>query len=220
MNPTAVIDNADWLLAVLIQPVSGQTVDFSGTALFLALTPTFGGDPIAIASSEDGSLTFVPGATPYFAIDLRVADRTWRVSRVTSVLGDILRYPDPANPDHVEWLGRLALRVHPGSSSSGIVSEATSPVLIPAQPFEGRLVAAPVIVGPQGVPGLAGNGSSLVHEQGSAASTWIIPHNFGRRPSVSVYSASGDEMLTDVTATTTSVSVVFAQPTAGSAILA
>lgn len=219
MNPTAVIDVADWLLAVPIQPVSGQTVDFSGTALSLALTPTFGGDPIAVASSEDGSLTFVPGAVPYFAINLRVADRTWRVSRTTTIFGDILRHPDPTNPDHVEWLGRLTLRVNPGSNSTGIATPATSPVLIPAQPYEGRLVAAPVIVGPQGVPGLAGNGSSLVHEQGSAAATWIISHNFGRRPTVSVYSASGDEVLTDVTATPTSVSVVFAQPTAGSAIL-
>jgi hypothetical protein len=161
MNPTPVIDTADWLLAVPVQTVAGQTVDFSGTVLSLALTPTFGGDPIAVASSEDGSLTFVPGAVPYFAIDLRVADRTWRVSRTTTIFGDILRYPDPANSDHVEWLGRLALRVNPGSNSTGIATPATSPVLIPAQPYEGRLVATPVIVGPQGVPGERGADSTI-----------------------------------------------------------
>lgn len=219
MNPTAVIDVADWLLAVPIQPVAGQAVDFSGTALSLALTPVFGGDPIAVASSADGSLTFVSGPAPYFAIDLRVADRTWRVSRVTSVLGDILRQPNSANPDHVEWLGRLALRVHPGSSSSGIASLATSPVLILAQPYEGRLVAEPVIVGPQGVPGPAGANNAIEFAQTAPAATWIIPHTFGRRPVVTVYTTAGEEVIADVSATSTSVSIVFAQPTSGSAIL-
>lgn len=174
MNPTSVLDTADWLLAIPVKQASGEAIDFSGTALSLAFTPVFGGEPIATASSTDGSLSFVPGLNPYFAVNLPVANRTWRVSAITTVFGDVLRQPDPLNHLLVEWLGREALRVHPGSNSSGIASAASSPVLIPAQPYDGRLVMTPLIVGPQGAPGAppfgpSDEGKSLKIVNGSLA---------------------------------------------------
>ncbi|AWN43178.1 hypothetical protein DK389_25125 [Methylobacterium durans] len=153
---SSVIDTADWLLAVPIATLPGQDLDLSDTLLTVALTPTLGGAPIATASSEAGTLTFVPATDdvpPYFAIDLRVADRTWRIGRPTVVLGDIKRHPDPGNLARTEWVGRVELKVHPGSDSTGLAGGGYAPVLIPAQPYENRLVTAPLMIGPQGAPG-------------------------------------------------------------------
>ncbi|KAB1079401.1 hypothetical protein [Methylobacterium soli] len=152
---TSVIDTADWRLAIPLQ-APGDPLDFSGTLLTIALTPILGGPPIATADSEAGTLAFMPasGAIPaYFALDLRVKDRTWRISAPTDVVGDVLRHPDPAFPAYIEWLGRVRLKVLPGSNSSGIAAAAGfSPVLIDAQPYDGRIVTAPMAFGPQGVP--------------------------------------------------------------------
>lgn len=61
--------------------------------------------------------------------------------------------------------------------------------------------------------------SGTVHTQAATAATWTIPHSFGRRPAVSVYLATGEEVDADVVATPTQVVVTFASPQAGSAIL-
>ncbi|KQP67590.1 hypothetical protein ASF52_19035 [Methylobacterium sp. Leaf112] len=152
MNATAVIDTADILLAQPITVAPGETIDFSGTALTVDFASIRGGAVVMSASTADGTLAFVGGAAPYFRIDLRVADRTWRIARPTSVRGDILRRPDPMNPAQVEWLGRIELRVLPGSISDAIILPAQSPVLIDAQPYDGRIVTAPMVMGPQGAP--------------------------------------------------------------------
>lgn len=152
---TAVIDTADWVLAVPLE-ASGNPLNFSGTSLSIALTPIFGGPPIARAQSADGSLTFVPATADtlaYFAINLRVKDRTWRVARQTAVDGDILRHPDPGNPLYTEWLGRVSLTVAPGSGSTGILTPAQAPVLTDIQPYDGRIVTAPMALGIQGATG-------------------------------------------------------------------
>lgn len=151
---TSVIDSADWLLAVPI--AAGSDLDLSDTPLTVALTPTLGGSPIATASSQNGTLTFVPASGevgPYFAIDLRVKGRAWRIGRPTVVVGDIKRHPDPGDLDRTEWVGRVELMVHPGSDSSGIAANSFAPVLIPAQPYDARLLTNPVFLGPQGAPG-------------------------------------------------------------------
>lgn len=156
MLSTAVIDTSNWHLAIPLQ-TTGDSVDFSGTLLTIALTPILGGTPIATADSEAGTLTFVlaAGLVPaYSALDLRVKDRTWRVGRPTHVVGDILRRPDRMMPLHVEWLGRISLTVQPGSSSTGIAAASQAPVLINAQPYDGRIVAAPMLAGLQGPSGL------------------------------------------------------------------
>lgn len=154
---TAVIDSADWLLAVPIKAAAGQGVDFSGTPLSVAFAPAFGGEPVATAQSSDGSLVFVPaaGSVPaHFTIDLPVTDRTWRTDAPVTVVGDILRTPQAG---HTEWLGRVAFVVHPGSASGSVARIGHGPVLLPAQPYDGRVSSAPLIVGPQGAPA-TGNG--------------------------------------------------------------
>lgn len=156
MAATSVTDTTDWLLA---QPIASTgDLDLSATLLTATFRPIFGGDIIAEVSSEDGGLVFVPavGNQPaYFAISVPVKGRTWRIGRRTSVKGDIERRPDPTNPDRVEWLGRIDFNVEPGTSSAGVANAVTSPVLIPAQPYDGRLVVGALYIGPQGLPGEA-----------------------------------------------------------------
>jgi hypothetical protein len=57
------------------------------------------------------------------------------------------------------------------------------------------------------------------HTQTAPASSWNITHSFGRLPSVSVYLNTGEEVDTDVNATSTSVTITFPTATSGSAIL-
>lgn len=156
MAATSVTDTTDWLLA---QPIASTgDLDLSATLLTATFRPIFGGDIIAEVSSEDGGLVFVPavGNQPaYFAISVPVKGRTWRIGRPTSVKGDIERKPDPTNPDRVEWLGRIDFNVMPGTSSAGVANAVTNPVLVPAQPYDGRLVVGALYIGPQGTPGEA-----------------------------------------------------------------
>jgi microcompartment protein CcmL/EutN len=62
-------------------------------------------------------------------------------------------------------------------------------------------------------------GGGQVHTQAAAAATWIIAHSLGRLPSVTIYLNSGEEVDTDITATSTSVTVTFPAATPGFAIL-
>jgi hypothetical protein len=48
--------------------------------------------------------------------------------------------------------------------------------------------------------------------------TWTIPHTLGRKPSVSVF-IGGEEVLTDVTASSTQVTITFPTPQVGTATL-
>lgn len=75
--------------------------------------------------------------------------------------------------------------------------------------------------GPPGPPGSGGGaGSAQIFTQATPAATWVIPHGFGRRPLVAVYNAAGSDLLADVAATADAVTITFAQPTTGSAVLA
>jgi hypothetical protein len=56
------------------------------------------------------------------------------------------------------------------------------------------------------------------HIQALPMGSWVVPHAFGRRPHVSVY-IDDTEVEADVAATSTSVSISFATPVAGTAIL-
>lgn len=94
-------------------------------------------------------------------------------------------------------------------------------VLAPADPAVVRVV----VPGPPGPPGPAGPaaggaGSAQVHTQATPAATWTIPHSFGRRPVTAVFDAAGAQMLADISADASAVTVTFANPTAGSAVLA
>lgn len=72
--------------------------------------------------------------------------------------------------------------------------------------------------GPQGAPGTSGAG--YVHTQVTSLSTWVISHNLGFRPSVSVYDVGGVELIADVVHLSENVlQVAFAAPTVGTARL-
>ncbi len=69
--------------------------------------------------------------------------------------------------------------------------------------------------GPTGPQGAAGAGSAPLRLDAAASSSWILPHPLGRVPTVQVYLASGENVLTDIVATTTEISVTFPSPQAG-----
>lgn len=86
-------------------------------------------------------------------------------------------------------------------------------------PVPARGVSVPVRgpAGPPGPPGPAGAGSSYVHTQTVAASTWTITHGLARVPhSVTLY-VDGDMADTDTHVDATTVVLTFATPTAGEA---
>ncbi len=56
------------------------------------------------------------------------------------------------------------------------------------------------------------------HIQSTPQSIWTISHVFGRRPNVQIYVA-GKVIFTDVSSTTTQVTVTFPTPIAGIAVL-
>jgi len=60
--------------------------------------------------------------------------------------------------------------------------------------------------------------TGVEHIQSEPTSTWIIAHNFGRRPAVTVY-VDGSIVDTDVVVTENQVSISFPAPYTGSATL-
>lgn len=90
----------------------------------------------------------------------------------------------------------------------------TSPIII--REVQRVIVTAP---GPQGPPG-TGSGSSFYHEhvQAVPAATWIVDHNLGSYPNVSIL-IDGVVSQTDITHNTANqTSIVFPAPLAGRAI--
>lgn len=79
-----------------------------------------------------------------------------------------------------------------------------------------EIIANIAVVGERGP---AGNGSVLVHEQSTESAEWRIMHDFGRRPAITLYDESGDQMDADVHSSRTFTTVTFPEPTAGFAIL-
>lgn len=77
-----------------------------------------------------------------------------------------------------------------------------------------RNPATPVaaIIGPPGPPG---TGSGAVRLDASLASTWVLGHALGRVPGVQVYLASGEPVITDISVTTTQITVTFPSPQQG-----
>ena len=69
------------------------------------------------------------------------------------------------------------------------------------------------IIGPQGPAGPPGE--VVQFTVGSAASTWIIPHGFGRRPLAQVYLSTGEAVIADVSVDTVNITVSFSSPQTG-----
>jgi hypothetical protein len=92
-----------------------------------------------------------------------------------------------------------------------------------AQALTGEpLLPIAAIVGPPGRAGPigpAGPQGSPLRLDASLAATWILPHPLGRVPMVQAVLASGESVIADVSATATAVTVVFAAPQQGFALL-
>ena len=74
------------------------------------------------------------------------------------------------------------------------------------------------VQGPPGPPGAAS--SSYVHTQTEPAATWIVTHNLGYRPAVTVFDGGGALVVSDfVHNSTSSLTVTFGAPLAGVAYL-
>lgn len=77
--------------------------------------------------------------------------------------------------------------------------------------------------GPQGPPGSGGGGSGSFYEytQTSAAATWPITHNFGRRVNLSLFDDAGKEVFTTTEQHPpyNTVTAIYSQPRTGSAVV-
>jgi hypothetical protein len=71
------------------------------------------------------------------------------------------------------------------------------------------------IVGPPGPQGPVGPASQPLRIDASLASTWVLTHPFGRVPAVHVFLATNEPVLTDVSVTTTQITVTFPSPQQG-----
>jgi hypothetical protein len=227
---TAVLDTADWKLIVPLK----TPLNFTGSRLTATMTGAFGGPAAAEIDSDDGSISWIAdpitGLSTAVIVQVPKAARGgWRATNVggqaaqITVAFDVHRFVAGSPAD--EWLGRSSVLVLPASDSDLVLAGyGTQPILINKQPAGGILLPALQTgpQGPEGPPGPAagGAGSAQVFAQATPAATWVIPHGFGRRPLVAVYDASGAELLADLAADASAVTVTFAQPTAGSAVLA
>lgn len=69
--------------------------------------------------------------------------------------------------------------------------------------------------GPQGLQGPQGPAGSPLRINASLAGTWILPHALARIPMVQVFLGTGEEVIADITATETTITVTHANPQAG-----
>lgn len=69
--------------------------------------------------------------------------------------------------------------------------------------------------GPQGPQGLQGPTGAPQRIDASLAATWILPHAIAREPMVQVFLGSGEQVIADVFATSTAITVTHASPQSG-----
>ena len=83
-----------------------------------------------------------------------------------------------------------------------------------------RNPAAPIAAiigppGPAGPQGAAGAGAAPLRINAPLASTWVLSHSLGRVPTVQVYLESGEQVIADLQASATQITVTFPSPQAG-----
>lgn len=69
--------------------------------------------------------------------------------------------------------------------------------------------------GPQGPQGPQGPAGMPLRIDASLAATWILPHSLGHEPMVQVFLGSGEQVIADVSATASTVTVTHASPQEG-----
>lgn len=86
-----------------------------------------------------------------------------------------------------------------------------------AGPIGKAVPGPPGAEGPQGDPGM--DAQVTVHVQSSPAATWTIPNTYARPVHVTLYDDDGVEFDTDVTVTSSFITLTFPAPTTGSVVL-
>lgn len=67
---------------------------------------------------------------------------------------------------------------------------------------------------------ISGGGTTYIHTQASASSSWIINHSLGRRPSVTIVDSAGNVQIGEVLYTSdNSITVTFASAFGGYAYI-
>ena len=67
---------------------------------------------------------------------------------------------------------------------------------------------------------ISGGGTTYVHTQASASSSWVIAHNLNRRPSVTIVDSAGNVQIGEVLYTSdNSITVTFASAFGGYAYI-
>lgn len=103
----------------------------------------------------------------------------------------VLRWRVPPPPIVTRWCGRAGM-------AEAVRRDPATPIA--------------AIVGPVGPVGPVGQPTRF---DVSSAATWIIPHDLGRVPQCQVFLESGEAVLADIAATTSTITVTFAAATAG-----
>jgi hypothetical protein len=93
-----------------------------------------------------------------------------------------------------------------------IVSRWRGPEGMVQAPSRNPEMPVAAIIGP---PGLTGPAAVPLRIDVASASTWILANPLGRIPTVHVFLASGEPVITDVAATTTQITVTFPSPQQG-----
>jgi hypothetical protein len=75
--------------------------------------------------------------------------------------------------------------------------------------------AITAIIGPPGPQGPVGPDSQPLRIDAPLAATWTLSHPLGRLPTVHVYLSTNEPVLTDVSITTTQITVTFPSPQQG-----
>ena len=94
--------------------------------------------------------------------------------------------------------------VAPGSDPAQFTLNDLADVTI-TSPSQGEVL---IYNGSQWVDGIS-NGAAFVHTQSVAATTWTINHNLGYRPSVELFTSSGEEFDADVLHTSVNQTLVY-----------
>lgn len=156
LGPIAVLDTADWDLTVPL----ATPFDPTGSRLQATISPGIGGPAIAVISTDDGSLAWVPDPITGKAIAVQVhvpvaARDGWQAAQKTVLGLDLHR--TVAGSTANEWFGAqtVTFQVYPASDSE-LAMLGAGFLYGGRPPTTGKAILSPLQVGPQGPPGEQG----------------------------------------------------------------
>ncbi len=215
-----VTDTTVWRLVV---PLAAP-LDLTGSRLTAVFRPTFGGDPVAAVSTDDGSITLATdpatGKVRALKIAVSVAARNgWRVQSNTALAFDVHRVAAPgAEP---EWPGRQFVTVAPGTDSDR-AGAGFGPVFTQAQPYDGPdgLMLPALTTGPQGERGEPGASAITPRIYPIvAAASLAATHGLSYAPEAWVVTPDGEVIETDIRHALGVTTVIFPSPFTGTLYL-